>query len=148
MQKIRLSDIVEAMEMQNEESSFYLNLKTGEIISFYYEGSMLIDDDLIEEDKDLRESVLESEDYIQIPDKFDIYEYRMMEKFCLSIPGEMGDILHDNLSGSGAFRRFKDNINRFGIADKWYKYREESYYEIAKGWCEVNEIPFTNDGAK
>ena len=146
--RILLSDIVEAMEMQNDESSVYLNLKTGEIVSLYHEDSMLIDDEVIEEDKELRESVLESEDYIQIPDKFDINEYRMMEHFSLSIPGDIGGLLYDNLSGSGAFRRFKDNINRFGIEDKWYKYRNNSYYDHAKGWCEANEIPFIDDREK
>ena len=145
MPKILLSDIVEAMEMQNDESSAYFNIKTGEIVSFYNEDSMLIDEDLSNQDKELRDLVLESDDFIQIPDRFDIHEYHMMENFCLSIPGDIGDILYDNLPGSGAFRRFKDNINRFGLEDKWYKYREESYYEIAKGWCEANEIPFVDD---
>ena len=146
--RILLSDIVEAMDMQNDEMSAYLNIKTGEIISLYHEDSMLIDDEIIEEDKELRESVLESEDYIQIPDKFDINEYRIMEHFSLSIPGDIGGILYDNLSGSGAFRRFKDNINRFGIEDKWYKYLDNSYYDHAKGWCEVNEIHFIDDREK
>jgi hypothetical protein len=148
MPKIRLSDIVEAMDMQNEESSAYLNIKTGEIISLYHEDSILIDDEVKEEDKELRESVLESEDYIQIPDRFDINEYHMMEKFSLSIPGDIGGILYDNLSGSGAFRRFKDNIYRFGIEDEWYKYRDNSYFDYAKGWCEANEIPFIYDRKK
>ena len=143
-----LSDIVEAMEMQNEESSFYLNIKTYEIISFYNEDSDLIDEDVVNEDKELRNTVIESENYIQIPDKFDINEYRMMERFSLSIPGEVGDILYDNLSGSGAFSRFRNNISRFDLEDKWYKFREKSYFENAKDWCEINEIQFVDNRNK
>jgi hypothetical protein len=143
--KTKLSDIVEAMEIQNEESSFYFNIKTYEIISFYNEDSDFIDEKLINEDKELRNTVLESENYIQIPDKFDINEYRMMERFSLSIPGEIGDIFYDNLSGSGAFSRFRNNISRFDLENKWYKFRDKSYYEIAKDWCELNEIQFIDD---
>jgi len=151
--KVLLSDIVEAMEMQDDFSSNYYHIPTGEIVfirddDFSYADS---DDDLNEladwqlESIEKAKDILETEDYIELPTKFDIHEYRMMENFCFTIPGEIGDILYDCIQGSGAFRIFKDNIYRYGIADDWYKYREESYYEIAKGWCEVNEIPSVDD---
>jgi len=156
MPKVLLSDIVEAMEMQNDLSCHYYHIPTGEIV-------FIRDDDFLhaESDNNLNDfadweiesinkakDIIGNNDYIELPTSFDIHEYRMMENFSLSISGDIGGILYDNLSGSGAFRRFKDNINRFGLEDKWYKYREESYYEIAKGWCEANEIPFVDDRKK
>jgi hypothetical protein len=37
------------------------------------------------------------------------------------------------------------NIYKYGLADNWYKYREEAFYETAKDWYERNEILFIDD---
>jgi hypothetical protein len=50
-----------------------------------------------------------------------------------------------SIKGSGAFRRFKDNIRRFNLKEDWYRYRDESIREIAVEWCEENSISFTAD---
>jgi pimeloyl-ACP methyl ester carboxylesterase len=54
--------------------------------------------------------VLWSDDYLELPSKFDIHEYKIMERFCLDFPDErISDELLDKIrGGSGAFRRFKD----------------------------------------
>ncbi|MHC4632348.1 MAG: UPF0158 family protein, partial [Planctomycetota bacterium] len=44
--------------------------------------------------------------------------------------------------GRGAFRRFNDAIRDYGIADDWYKYRDDALKEIAIEWCEENGIEF------
>jgi hypothetical protein len=55
------------------------------------------------------------------------------------------DELLDAIRGRGAFRRFKDAIHRFGIADEWYRFREEAFEEIAADFLEVNGIKFRRD---
>jgi hypothetical protein len=55
---------------------------------------------------------------------------------------ELGDQLLSLLHGSGAFRRFKDAVHRHGLADAWYRFREEAIEEVARGWLEENDIPF------
>jgi hypothetical protein len=37
------------------------------------------------------------------------------------------------------------NIYKYGLADNWYKYREEAFYETVKDWYERNEILFIDD---
>ncbi len=138
MIKTLLNDIIEAMDMQSDDYHFYLNNKTGEIISVSDSDSCFVDEEL-------RNLVEESDDFIPIPDKFYINEWRVMEKFCLSVPGEVGDVLYNSIHGSGAFRRFKDNLDIYDLTDKWYSYRSSHYYKIAKIWCEANEIFFTDD---
>lgn len=84
------------------------------------------------------------DDYLPLPTKFDIHEYSIMERFCRSREDdEMRDDLCDAIRGRGAFRRFKDSIHEHGIADDWYKYRDEALREIAIEWCEENGIPYT-----
>jgi hypothetical protein len=55
---------------------------------------------------------------------------------------KISDILCDLISGSGAFRRFKDAIHKYDIADDWYKYRNDALKEIAIEWCREHNIEF------
>ena len=91
--------------------------------------------------------VLESEeDYISLPSQFDIHEYEIMEEFCISLDDEkLKDKMCRSIKGSGAFRRFKDNIFEYGIEQNWFKYRREAFKRKAIDWCEENNIPYTEE---
>ena len=85
-------------------------------------------------------------DYLKLPSRFDIHEYEIMERFCLSIPdGKMSAILLGKIRGSGAFHRFEDAIYNYGIENDWFKYRDEAYKEIAIAWLESNGIAYSDD---
>lgn len=91
----------------------------------------------------IAQEVLSEDYYISLPSQFDIHEYSIMEKFCLSINDDnLQDIMYSSIKGNGAFRRFKDNIHRYHIAEDWYKYRDEAIKQIAIEWCEDNEIRY------
>jgi hypothetical protein len=83
--------------------------------------------------------ILEIDHYLPFPTKFDIHEYRIMERFCYAI--EDDDICDDlcrAIRGRGAFRYFNDKIHAYGIAEDWYRYRDNALREIAIEWCEEN----------
>jgi len=83
------------------------------------------------------------QDYIELPGKWKINEYNIMENFCGSIRNEkISNALYYAIRGRGAFRRFKDAIIRFGIEENWYRFREEALKDIAIRWCERNDITF------
>jgi hypothetical protein len=69
-----------------------------------------------------------------------------MESFCLSIPDEkLSELLLNQIRGSGAFRRFKDTIYRYGIEKDWFRFRADAYKEIAIDWLENNDLAYTDD---
>lgn len=150
--RLKLNDIIEGLEFQSDESSSFLDKTTGKVVLISdYEISAAEDGDPIEDfpdwEQDLvriaKEIVDETGNYIDLPTKFDINEYSIMEKFCLSLnDSEMSDNLYSSIKGSGAFRRFKDAINEYDIADDWYKYRNDALKEIAIEWCKENNIEF------
>lgn len=149
MSPVSLNEIIDALDSQSRETRAYLNLKTGEIITIADEELGLegdLDDSSEESAEDDTESGREnvdSEDYIQLPDQFEINEYQMMEEFSLSLSNEsQRDTLYHSIKGSGAFRRFKDNIQRLGIEEDWYKHRDQRLKEIAIDWCKDNNIPY------
>ncbi len=150
--RVKLDEIIEGLECQSDESSSFLDKTTSKVVLISnYEISAAEDNDPIEDfpdwEKDLvriaKEIVDETGKYIDLPTKFDIHEYSIMEKFCLSLnDDEMSDNLYSVIKGSGAFGRFKDAIGEYDIADDWYKYRNDALKEIAIEWCQENGIEF------
>jgi len=150
--RVKLDDIIDGLESQSDESSSFLNKKTGEVVLINdYEMRAAEEGDPLEDLPDweqdqvriAREIIAETGQYIPLPTKFEIDEYSIMERFCVSLDNqEISDILYDLISGSGAFRRFKDAIYRYGIEDEWHTYRNNSIKEIAIEWCRENNIEF------
>jgi hypothetical protein len=150
--RIKLDDIIEGLECQSEESNSYLDKRTGKVILISDEELCAAENDEPIEDfpdwqhdqiKIAKELLAETGDYIGLPSKFDIHEYSIMERFCLSIDdSEISDTLYSLIKGSGAFQRFKNAIHKYDIADDWYEYRDNRLKEIAIEWCEDNGIEF------
>ena len=124
---VKLNDIIEGLEFESDERNSFLDRRTGEVVSISDEEMQAAEDDEPIEDfpdwqqdfvRIAKEIVDETGNYIALPTKFDIDEYSIMEKFCLSLDdSEMSDDLYSAIKGSGAFRRFKDAIHEYDIAD-------------------------------
>jgi len=150
--QVKLQDILKGMDFQSDEQSSFLNLTTGEVVSITDEELRAAENDEPLEDFPewqhdairIARDIVETEHYLPLPDRFEINEYRIMERFCLSVEDTdiQGDLC-DAIRGRGAFRRFKDSIQAYGIAEAWYRYRDEALREIAVAWCEAHEIPYT-----
>ena len=94
----------------------------------------------------IAEDILNTFDYIKLPEDNEIDDYAIMKNFCKSLENEeIKDKLLATIKGKEAFRRFKDNIHEFGIEDKWYRYKEKDYREIAINWCERNNIKYKTE---
>ncbi|SEM37885.1 Uncharacterised protein family (UPF0158) [Butyrivibrio sp. ob235] len=138
--KVPIKLIVDAVEMACDEWDQFLDLEKMEIVSIP-DGSYFGDFD--EDDEELSELIEEgfNERFFRLPTKFDIHEYRIMEHFVYDLPaGEDQDRLERAIRGSGAFRRFRDNIERMGLLQNWYDYKDEAYKEIAREWCDDNSF--------
>ncbi|MFB6468967.1 UPF0158 family protein [Cytobacillus sp. Hz8] len=150
--QVKVKDIIEEMEIQFEESRSLLNIKTGEIVIVTSEDLRAAEDEqpfdhLPEweaENRILAIDVVENfENYIELPTKYDVNEYEIMENFCLTVSDQRKqDSLSTAIKGKGAFRRFKDKIIDYGLEDQWYSYRDECFKQIAIEWCQENKIDF------
>ena len=150
--RVKLQDILEGMDFQSDEQSSYLNLTTGEVVSITDEELRAAEHDAPLEDFPdwqhdairIAGEILETEHYLPLPDRFEINEYQIMERFCLSVDDEdMRSDLCDAIRGRGAFRRFKDRMQLYGMAEERYRYRDAALREIAVAWCEAYGIQYT-----
>jgi hypothetical protein len=151
---VKLDDIMEAIEFQTEERTAYLNRKTGEIVTISEEESQAAEDEDSPENypewqrdniKTAMDILDNEENFLTLPNRDDIDEYLVMETFCLSVKNRaISEALSGAIKGSGAFSRFRDNVQRFKIADEWYKFREEAIKQIAIEWCRSKHIEYVD----
>ena len=133
--KVKLSDIIDAIEMANQYSESFLDRKTGEIV---WISEMARTSDEQEEAYEQ----LDEHGFYRLPSTFDIREYDMMEEFIYSLPEPLQNKLEQVIRGKGAFRRFKNTIRYLGIEDEWYQYQASEYKRKAIEWCEENELEY------
>ena len=147
--RVKLDAILEWMGFQGDEHSSYLNRRTGKVETIGDEEFQAAENktDLAEfpewqhEGIRIAGDILETDDYLALPDRFDIDQYRIMEQFCLTVEDDrLRDDLLWAIRGRGAFRLFKDRVHGAGIADDWYRFRDEALKQLAREWCEANGI--------
>jgi hypothetical protein len=148
---VRLSDIVDALEMQSDELSSFLELDTGRVET--------ISDDLVrdaeecgdsqepdlpdwqDEEWEIARRIVSSDRFLKLPTKFEVHEWEIMREFADSLEsGKIREDLLHALHGSGAFRHFKDAIRRQGVESAWFAFRTEALRQIAVDWCEENGV--------
>ena len=137
LEKVKLEDIIEAMEFANMETEYYYDTHNEKVLMLF--DGMVDGEDNPELFEDIKEGFVE--DYIPLPGQYDINEYRIMEEFIYELPaGKNQDVLARTIQGRGAFRRFKDKLYDLNLEKQWYQYREEAYEKIARQWSERHKI--------
>ena len=68
--------------------------------------------------------------------------YSVMERFALSRSNGQSQRLRDALSMKHPFRRFKDTVDRLGIAEEWYAWRDDALLQHTEESLEYYGIDF------
>jgi hypothetical protein len=151
---VSLHDVVAQMDLPNDAWTAYLNRRTGKIVTVTDEDQRLVEaggdpEDLPEWQRETLPKVreaLESDDYLALPDKFEIHEYRIMERFSLGVEDAgVRDALLQAIRGRGAFRRFREVIHERGVAEAWYAFRQQAFEDIAIDWLESNGVEYSRE---
>jgi len=147
---ISLREIVAALEATSDDSTSYLDPETGEIILVTEEERALAEDASWEEAPAWQREVmpkiraaLESDRFLELPDRFDVHEWSIMERFSRAQNVErIQRELLNAIRGAGAFRAFRHAIQRLGVEQSWYQFREEALGEIARTWLEEHHLQY------
>jgi uncharacterized protein UPF0158 len=148
---ITLKAIVDEMDVLSDEHFAYLNPQTGDLVTLSTEEISAVEEDLPVDDFPewqqplitQARAVLDSNEYLHLPTQHDIHEYAIMERFCDAIADlQMRRLFLDQIRGSGAFRRFKQLLHHYALAEEWYTFRTAALKTIAVEWLEENHIPY------
>ena len=120
---ISLSEVIEAIELQTDESVSYLDPDSGEIVDVTDEMRSAVEEGELEDMPGwMRDAVprvreaLESGRCLALPSKFDVHEWAIMDQFSRGQENErVQEELLDAIHGAGAFRMFRSTIRRLGI---------------------------------
>jgi hypothetical protein len=89
---VSLKDILEGMEFQSDELTAYLHRPTGRVLAVSDEALQAAEEGAgaeagVEEFElaDARGILEAGDDYLPLPDRFEIDEYRMMERFTAGV---------------------------------------------------------------
>ncbi len=149
---ISLREVIETLEMQGENCLSYLDPDTGEIVTATEEVRRLAEepeesqDNLPEWQREMVRKVramLASSRCLQLPDRFRIHEWSIMNEFAEAQHSkQVRQELLEAIHGAGAFRMFQSTIRRLSIEKSWYCFREEALAEIARDWLGAHELPY------
>jgi hypothetical protein len=133
--KVKLSDIIDAMDVTDSYTENFLDAQTGKI-------EFINDMVMGQEEKEEIYDRLDEHGFYRLPTSFDIRDYDIMEDFIAGMPEGVQGRMYDAIQGRGAFRRFKDMINAMGIEKSWYDFHDDVYRQKAAQWCEENDIEY------
>jgi hypothetical protein len=148
---VSLDAVAGELDILMDDSTAYMNRTTGEMITLSSEDIELVEEDASEDDladwqRDMLptiRNVLESEDWVELPSKFDVHEWEIMRQFADSVRSErLAERLHRAIHGRGAFRMFRDVIDDAGVTERWYSFKHEQLRKIAREALEELGIPY------
>ena len=150
MSTVLLKDIIDALEMQFDESSSFLDLDTGRVETV--SNDLLREaDESVDKEPDLpvwqkeewqvAKRIALTDRFQQLPTKFDVHEWAIMQEFSTSVASDrVRQDLLKSLHGARAFRHFKDTLRRHQIESIWFEFRVEALKHIAVDWCKEHQI--------
>ena len=147
---VSLREVVEALDLQSDELHSCLDPETGEIITFNEEEARLAESgdwgsapDWMKQELPKIKRALEDERMLELPDRAHIDEWRMMADFATEDEHcHCRAELQNAVDGPGAFRRFRDAIQRLGLEEAWRRYRDAGYQRVAREWLEANHLSY------
>jgi hypothetical protein len=147
--KLKLQELVDAMDFHSDEHYQYVDRDTGEIelvearlVRFAEKGEEApFMPDWQKPQWAVAQKAVSTDRLVLIPDQFDINEWQIMSDFVASLkPGAARTQLNHAIHGNGAFRMFKDAVRRLDLRDAWAEFQEDALREIAIEWCEENDF--------
>lgn len=144
--------LAEELDALPEEACVYLNRKSGEFVTFPNHDVGIVEDGLEEEEEfewdyppeaiaQLRE-IVESTHWITLPDKHDIHEWSIMQRFADSVPEPLSSNLNRAIHGRGAFRSFRNELDRSGRTQAWYDFKHEHLVALLSEILTDEDVPF------
>ena len=145
--KVSLHKILESMVLLLEGQNIFFNKKTHERIYdntdmddvIYREGRLITEDEMLDE-------VEGNDDWVLMPIKWDIHDWDIMNRFCLSLEDDkLCDVCLDAIRGKGAFARFERFTNYYNLKKQWDDFQFKAYKKIAIKWCDEHDLEYIDD---
>ena len=154
--KVNLQKIVDELQMRFIDNTPYYNKLTGEVLNVNDDDFRIVEDDDFENNlnnypewqrEHLKEVYIlmyeDVENYISLPNNFDIKDSDIMEEFIETVSNEnKRRQLEKCMWQKGMYRKFKDKLLQIGLEEQYYAFYDERLKEIAIEWCKDNNLEY------
>ncbi|HEM4423839.1 UPF0158 family protein [Streptococcus suis] len=138
-------DVVDALQMLSQGDRYYYDSYLDELVYLSVEETGLESREGLEEE--IEEDVTGR--FVRLPTYYDFNPYAFMERYVYHLPeGDLSDRLSRAIRGRGAFRRFKNELERCDRLEEWYAFETQCYKELVLDWCQENEIAIVENRLK
>ncbi|HFI0226709.1 TPA: UPF0158 family protein [Streptococcus suis] len=138
-------DVVDALQMLNQDDRYYYDSHLDELVYLSVEDFRFESRDGLEEE--IEEDVAGR--FVGLPTYYDFNPYTFMELYISDLTdGDLSDRLSRAIRGRGAFRRFKNELERCDRLEEWYAFEAQCYKELVLDWCQENEIAIVDNRLK
>ena len=134
--KVKLIEILDAMNYTGIGAQFLYHIGTEEIVMRSDKVFGLTRNEKLE--KDVRKN---PDDYIDLPNEYEIDEIGMMDTYIENFPeSELKEELRDTLVGRSPHQKFEEKLKAIELWDDWVQYRAGEYDWIARKWAADNGL--------
>ena len=134
MPTVSLDQLQDAMVWASSDfldNEAYICRQTGKI--YWIAG----DPGMIDEEEEIPEDTHNSDKYLPVPDKRDLdLGNQLAFDFATRYLAQHYDDVREMFRRQGAYRRFKDFLERKDMLEKWYVYSDEQAAKALGEWCE------------
>jgi len=134
---VSLDELQNAMEWASSDfldNEAYICRQTGKII-------WIADDPGMIDEEEIPEDIHNSDRYVPVPDKRDLdLGNQMAFDFAKRYLAQHYDDVRDMFRRQGAYRSFKDFLERKDMLEKWYAYSDEQAAKALEEWCETEGL--------
>ena len=96
---------------------------------------------MIDEEEEIPEDIHNGDRYLPVPDKRDLdLGNQLAFDFATRYLAQHYDDVRDMFRRQGAYRRFKDFLERKDMLEKWYAYSDEQEAKALEEWCETEGL--------
>ena len=132
MPTVSLDQLQNAMEWASSDfldNEAYICRQTGNIF-------LITDDPGIIDEEEIPEDIHNSDRYLSVPDKRDLdLGSQLAFDFTARYLAQHYDEVRDMFRHRGAYRRFKDFLERKDMLEQWYAHSDEQAAKALGEWC-------------
>lgn len=138
-------DVIDALQMISQGDRYYYDSRIDELVYLSVGEFRLESREGLEEE--IEEDVAGR--FVGLPTYYDFNPYTFMELYISDLTdGDLSDRLSRAIRGRGAFRRFKNELERCDRLEEWYAFETQCYKELVLEWCQENKIAIVDNQLK
>lgn len=131
----QLEDVVEWVSSDFLDNEAYICLRTGKI--YWISG----DQGAIDEEEEVPKDIHDSDKYLPVPNKRELdLGNQLLFDFARQILPQRYDDVRGMFRCKGAYRRFKDSLERQELLEEWYRYSDEQEAKTLAEWYETEGL--------